>query len=49
MFIDCVLKTDSFVAYVAFSSCPRGARGHTVVMVNNPFSDLPFFSSEESV
>ena len=28
---------------------PRGARGHAVVMVNDPFSDLPFFGSEESV
>ena len=42
-----------FLAYVAFSSClccgeyqfffPRGARGHAVVMGNDPFSDLPFF------
>ena len=50
----------SFLAYVAFSSClrredqfvvfffPRGARGHAVVIVNDPFSDLPFFGSEES-
>ena len=27
----------------------RGARGHAVVMVNDPFSDLPFFGSEESM
>ena len=29
---------------------PRGARGHAAFMVNDPFSDLPFFfGSEESV
>ena len=28
---------------------PRGARGHAVVIVNDPFSDLPFFGSEESL
>ena len=45
----------SFVAYVTFSSSclcrldqfvvffPRGAPGHAVVMVNDTFSDLPFF------
>ena len=45
----------SIVAHVAFSSClrredqfervffPRVARGHAVVKVNDPFSDLPFF------
>ena len=27
----------------------RGARGHAVVIVNDPFSDLPFFGSEESM
>ena len=27
----------------------RGARGHAVVMVNDPFSDLPFSGSEESM
>ena len=27
----------------------RGARGHAVVMVNDPFSDLPFFGNEEFV
>ena len=27
----------------------RGARGHAVVMVNDPFSDFQFFGSEESV
>ena len=27
----------------------RGARGHAVVMVNDPFSDFPFFGSEESM
>ena len=42
-----------FVPYVAFSSCLRyedqfvviflrGARGHPVAMVNDPFLDLPF-------
>ena len=48
----------SIVAYVAFSSCLRREdqfvvvvyfpRGHAVVMVNDPFSDL-FFGSEKSV
>ena len=45
----------SFLAYVAFSSCLRRedqfvvavfffSRGaHAVVIVNDPFSDLPFF------
>ena len=27
----------------------RGARGHAVVMVNDPFSDLQFFDSDESM
>ena len=44
----------SLICYFYFSSClrcegqcvvffPRGAREHTVVMVNDPFLDLPFF------
>ena len=36
-------REDQFV--VVFFS--RGARGHAVVIVNDPFSDLPFFGSEE--
>ena len=36
----CLRREDQFVVVVFF---PRRARGHAVVMVNDPFSDLPFF------
>ena len=45
-FSSCLRRENQFVIVFFF---PRGARGHAVVMVNDPFSDLPFFGSEESV
>ena len=50
-FSSCPHREDQFVVVVVvvvvFFS--RGARGHAVVMVNDPFSDLPFFGNEEFV
>ena len=40
-FSSSLCRGDQFVVVVFFFS--RGARGHAVVMVNDPFSDLPFF------
>ena len=45
-FSSCLRREDQFVVVFFL---PRGARGRTVVMVNDPFSDLPFFGGEESV
>ena len=42
-------REDQFVVFFPLFSSSRGARGHAVVMVNDPFSDLPFYGSEESV
>ena len=39
----------SLLLLFVFFFFPRGARGHAVVMVNDPFSDPQFFGSEESV
>ena len=36
----CLRREDQFVVVFFF---PRRVRGHAVVMVNDPFSDLPFF------
>ena len=40
-FSSCLRREDQFVVVVFVF--PRGVRGHAVVMVNDPFSDLPFF------
>ena len=37
----------SYIVYVAFPSCL--CCDDQFVMVNDPFSDLPFFGSEESI
>ena len=37
------VAVSQFVVAVFFFFFPRGAQGHAVVMVNDPFSDLPFF------
>ena len=48
-FSSCPRREDQFVV-VVIVFFTRGARGHAVVMVNDPFSDLPFFfGSEEFV
>ena len=41
----------SYVVYVAFPSCHCEEHEHAVVVVSDPFSDLPgfFFCSEESI
>ena len=44
-FSSCLRREDQFVVVFSF---PGGARGHAVVMVNDPFSDR-FFGSEKSV
>ena len=44
MFIDCVLKTDSFVAYVAFSSCLHHEDQFVVIVVvvsHEEHEDMP--------
>ena len=46
-FSSCLRREDQFVVAVFFFFS-RGARGHAVVIVNDSFSDLPFFGSEES-
>ena len=46
------IVTSPLVTYHSmFDIClhSRGERGPAVVMVNDPFSDLPFFGSEESM
>ena len=40
-FSSCLRCEDQFC--FCFCFFPRGARGHAVVMVNDPFSDLSFF------
>ena len=45
-FPSCLRREDQYVVVFFF---PRRARGHAVVMVNEPFPDLPFFGSEESI
>ena len=47
-FSSCLRREDQFVVAVVFFFFARGTRGHAVVIVNDPFSDLPFFGSEES-
>ena len=45
------IVTSPLVTYHSMSGIylhSRGARGHAVVMVNDPFSDLQFFDSDES-
>ena len=38
-----------FVVFFPLFFASRGARGYAVVLVNYPFSDHPFFGSEESI
>ena len=48
-FSSCLRREDQFVVAVFFFFFfSRGTRGHAVVIVNDSFSDLPFFGSEES-
>ena len=43
-FSSCLRRDDQFVlAVFCFFFFSRGARGHAVVIVNDPFADLPFF------
>ena len=42
-FSSCLRSEDQFVVAVLVFFFSRGARGHAVVIVNDPFSDLPFF------
>ena len=43
-FPSCLRLENKSVVFSSISSSSRGARGHAVVMVNDPqFSDLPFF------
>ena len=46
-FSSCLRREDQFVVFFPLFSSSRGARGHAVVMVNDPFSDLPFYGSED--
>ena len=48
-FSSCLCREDQFVVFFPLFSSSRGARRHAVVMVNDPFSDLAFYGSEESV
>ena len=48
-FSSCLRREDQFVVFFPLFPSSRGPRGHTVVMINDPFSDLPFYGSEESV
>ena len=43
-FSSCLRREDQRVVFF-----PQGARGHAVVMVNDPFWILYFFGSEESI
>ena len=43
MLFSCLGREDQFVVVVVVFFFPRGARGHAVVMVNDPFTDLQFF------
>ena len=42
-FSSCLRRDDQFVLAVFCFFFSRGARGHAVVIVNDPFADLPFF------
>ena len=49
-FPSCLCCDDQFVVFtLCYFSSSQGAWGHATVMVNDPFSDLPFFGSEESI
>ena len=43
-FSSCLRREDQCVVVVVFFFFPRGARGHAVVMENDPFLDFPLFS-----
>ena len=43
------LHEDQTVIFFPLFFSSQGAQGHAVVMVNDPFMDLPFFGSEESI
>ena len=48
-FPSCVCRRGSVCGIFLLFFSSRGTRGHAVVVVSDPFSDLPFFGSEESV
>ena len=43
LLFSCLRREYQFVVVVVVVFFPRGARGHAVVMVNDPFTDLQFF------
>ena len=42
-FLCCLLREGQCVVFFPLFFSSRGARGHAVVMVRDPFSDLPLF------